>query len=372
MNRKRSGPRRLARESALSTLRRVERVVDSRPWRRRPRRPCILPYRSYGTAEALDVRGRVVENRGLRRGEEGESRWKHLVQVGKRILSREIPGAAITATWNGRTVHGLSDDEGYFHLRIETPPDGHRALWEEVEVRVDGFPGTTRAHVLIPPEEARFGIVSDIDDTVIRTDATSLYRMLRTVLLENAHVRLPFEGVSAFYRELHADRNPLFYVSSGPWNLYDVIEQIFELREIPLGPLFLQDWGIDEDKFIVAPHDEHKREHIDTIVGSYPALPFILIGDSGQRDPEIYDAVARHYPGRILAIYIRDVERARRSDAVAELASALLRDTGVETILVPDTLTAARHALSHGWITESGFRSISGEKKSDEAAEQKL
>lgn len=335
-------------------------------------RPCILPYRSYGAARELDVKGRVVEDRGLRRGEEGESRWKHLVQVWKRIFSREIAGVAISARWKGTEARGTSDDEGYFHLRIEVPEGAHRALWEEVEVQADGFSGTACARVLTPPEEARFGIVSDIDDTVIRTDATSLYRMLRTVLLENAHVRLPFEGVAAFYRELHADRNPLFYVSSGPWNLYDVIEQIFELRAIPPGPLFLQDWGIDEGKLIVAPHDEHKREYIDTIVGSYPALPFILIGDSGQRDPEIYDAVARHYPGRILAIYIRDVGAARRSEAVAELAAALQRDTGVETVLAPDTITAARHALSHGWISENGLREIAGEKASDEEADQKL
>ena len=71
-------------------------------------------------------------------------------------------------------------------------------------------------------------MISDIDDTIVRTGATSLLMMLRVVLLSNAHTRLPFQGVAAFYGALARgasgqDSNPLFYVSSSPWNLYDVL-----------------------------------------------------------------------------------------------------------------------------------------------------
>jgi phosphatidate phosphatase APP1 len=190
--------------------------------------------------------------------------------------------------------------------------------------------------------------------------------MLGTVLLENAHVRLPFEGVAAFYRALHRGRNPIFYVSSGPWNLYDLLAEVFEIRGIPAGPIFLQDWGLEEEKLLVRRHDDHKREQIDAVVATYPSLPFILIGDSGQRDPEIYADVARRHPGRIRAIYIRDVTEDPRESAVREIAAAIERESGVPTLLVEDTIAAAQHAAANGWIEAAEVPAIVGEKRKDE------
>ncbi|HVR44095.1 MAG TPA: phosphatase domain-containing protein [Thermoanaerobaculia bacterium] len=357
----------------LGLMLRLERALE----RRRPPRGIagtaafVQTYRAFGTRSVLHAKGRVLGDRGLRRAADGDSRWVHLRQTWKRIFTRKIAGAALFARYGEITVAGSTDDEGYFHLEVpvagSVPDDG----WVEVEVALAERPDVrASAQVLVPPPDAAFGIVSDIDDTVIRTDATSLFRMLRAVLFENAHVRLPFEGIAAFYRALHHGRNhgrnPIFYVSSGPWNLYDLLDHLFELRGIPPGPVFLQDWGFDRGKLIVAPHDEHKREHIDTVVRTYPSLPFLLIGDSGQRDPEIYAALARRDPGRILAAYVRDVAGRRRHDEVARLAEALRRDTGVDMILVGDTIAAAEHALSQGWIAPDDLPRIRGEKEEDE------
>lgn len=346
------------------------------PFRRRgwdPKRALIDPYRSYGTRRVLHVKGRALVNRGVKRAETSDSRLRTLVQTWRRIFSREIPGAEVEAEWRGHRAAGTTDREGYFHLRLE-PVDARDAdEWEEVEVRLlrgDAPVARAMAPVLLPRPDAELGIVSDIDDTVIRTDATTLFRMLRTVVFQNAHARLPFEGVAAFYRALHRGKNPIFYVSSGPWNLYDLLEHIFELRGIPPGPLFLQDWGIERGKLIVAPHDEHKLENIDTIVGTYPDLPFLLIGDSGQRDPEIYERVARHYPSRVRAIYIRDVTTRRRHDEVRHLGDELERETGVLLVLVPDTLSAARHAAERGWILPDSIPEIAGEKERDRSSEE--
>ena len=92
----------------------------------------------------------------------------------------------------------------------------------------------------------RFGIISDIDDTVIRTDATSLLGTFRSTMLANARTRLPFPGVAALYRALHgAGTNPLFYVSSSPWNIYDMLSDVLAIRGIPAGPLLLRNWGLE-------------------------------------------------------------------------------------------------------------------------------
>src|SRR5690606_38566502 len=99
--------------------------------------------------------------------------------------------------------------------------------------------------------------------TVLRTDATSFIKMMKQTFTRNATTRLPFEGVAAFYRALHMGskidqyKNPLYFVSSSPWNLYDMLEEFWTLNEIPAGPFLLRDLGITEDKFIKTGHMQH-------------------------------------------------------------------------------------------------------------------
>src|SRR5205085_2787521 len=166
-------------------------------------------------------------------------------------------------------------------------------------------PVTAIVRVHVPADTARFGVVSDIDDTVIQTDATDVVRMARAVLLGNAHTRLPFPGVVDLYRALRdgpggACDNPLFYVSSSPWNLYELLEETFALRGVPPGPLLLRDWGLSSSG-LPTRHAGHKRAAIARIFETYPTLPFILVGDSGQEDPEIYASLMRDHPHRVLA-----------------------------------------------------------------------
>ncbi|HEY0593577.1 MAG TPA: phosphatase domain-containing protein [Thermoanaerobaculia bacterium] len=360
------------RRGLLKALLAGDRVADriARSGRSDPKRMMIQPYRSYGTPAVFHVRGRVLRDRGIGRATPRDTRWKNFTQTWKRVFSSEVAGARVAAVYRGKRVEGIADDEGYFHLTIEDCDVEGLNLWEQVEVSLvgEGSRGGVLVPVLVPTDRAEFGIISDIDDTVIRTEATSLVRMLRTVLLENAHVRLPFEGIAAFYRALHRGLNPIFYVSSGPWNLYDLLAEVFEILGIPAGPIFLQDWGLDEEKLIVRRHDDHKREQIEAIVATYPSLQFILIGDSGQRDPEIYEDVARRYPGRIRAIYIRDVTEGPRESAVREIATRIGTEHGIPTLLVPDTMSAARHAAANGWIASDELPAIEGEKEKDEAA----
>jgi phosphatidate phosphatase APP1 len=181
--------------------------------------------------------------------------------------------------------------------------------------------------------------------------------MGREVLFGNAHTRIPFPGVGAFYRALHDGGNPLFYVSSSPWNLYDVLSQFLHLHRIPAGPMDLRDWGIASSGSIGG-HHGHKRAAIDRILATYPRLPFILVGDSGQEDPEIYRSVVHDHPERVLAIYIRSVVPDRaRIDAV-EVLGQELADHGIDLVLAHDTVDAARHAAARGWIPAAAVESV--------------
>jgi phosphatidate phosphatase APP1 len=198
-------------------------------------------------------------------------------------------------------------------------------------------------HVIVPPSTAAFGVISDIDDTVIVTGATNLGQMMRSLLFENAATRVAFEGIADLYKALHRDRNPIFYVSSSPWNLYDLLADFMAINGIPHGPMFLQDWGIDESTLLHTSHQLHKTREIQSILEYYPRLPFVLIGDSGQRDPEIYLQVIRANPGRIRVAYIRDVTAAPRDRAVGLIAEEAAV-AGAEIVHVADSRAALAHA----------------------------
>jgi phosphatidate phosphatase APP1 len=233
--------------------------------------------------------------------------------------------------------------------------------------------GRVETSIFIPTAEAKFGIISDIDDTVMQTHATQLLQMARTVFLGNARTRLPFPGVAAFYRALQAGTaeipyNPLFYVSSSPWNLYDLLLEFFILQDIPLAPLFLRDWGISRSELLPTGHKGHKLTIIQQLLDFYPSLPFILIGDSGQEDPEIYHHIIQQNPKRILATYIRNVLTDPERDASIAALAQEAADAGSALILDKDTHIMAQHAAANGWIAAEALPEIEAAKEKDEAA----
>lgn len=326
----------------------------------------IMPYRGFGTPQTLSLQGRVLVEKDLTH-QDYDTVWDNMLAMYRRFESDEVPGIRIRASYRGIERVVVTDEEGYFDVtlspEVPVPAD---LLWHEVELEVLEA-GDDRAHprvqatgrVLVPPPRSAFGVISDVDDTILQTHAASFLKMARLTLTGNARTRLPFDGVAALYRALHAGPppNPLFYVSSSPWNLYDLLIDFMALNDIPPGPLLLRDLGLDRDKFIKASHDEHKREKIERILSTYPALPFILIGDSGQHDPEIYLRVVRDFPGRILAVYIRDVSGSER-DAAVQALSEQARTNGVELLLVPDSKAAAEHAAGRGFIPSSAVDGI--------------
>ena len=170
--------------------------------------------------------------------------------------------------------------------------------WHAVEIELlepkprSGRAVRARADVLVPASTARFGVISDIDDTVVWSDVGRKLRMLAMLMRGNARTRKPFKGVAAFYQALHRgaggdEGNPVFYVSSSPWNLYTPLLDFLSVNGLPRGPLMLKDFG-EHLLFEPGDHRAHKRRCIEPVFATYPDLSFVLIGDSGEQDPEIY------------------------------------------------------------------------------------
>lgn len=335
----------------------------------------IVTYRSYGTLNRLYVKGRVLKDKGIRSATDKDTIWNNLLSMYKRFESDEVPGAQLKVIFQDTPHFVTTDHEGYFTLNLFTEvPITWNDMWHEVSIELveaplDVAPGLKNtAHVLVPPADAEYGIISDIDDTVVKTTATNLLAMSRNTFFHNAHSRLPFAGVSEFYKSLQLGRNgkrnnPFFYVSSSPWNLYDLLIDFLDINDIPEGPVLLRDFGLDVNKES-ASHMGHKYKEIRNILLTYPHLDFVLIGDSGQEDPAIYREIVSNFPGRILAIYIRDVQLSDREKIAIDISRALTHDK-VEMVIVDNTVEAAEHASKAGLILKKEIPKITIDKKQD-------
>lgn len=336
----------------------------------------MLPYRGHGNHTDLYLKGRVLEQSNLVPPKEQDTVWDNILNMYARAFSNEITGAEVLARFQGQSYTAFTDRDGYFNLHISpSAPLDLARIWHPVDLeliapKAQGQEMTTaRAEILIPPPQAAFGVISDIDDTVVQTNATDLFKMARTVLLNNAYTRIPFAGIAAFYRALQAGPtgagyNPIFYISSSAWNLYDLFTDFFALHDIPTGPLFLRDYHIDDQHFIRVGHAGHKLERIRPLLDTYPQLPFVLIGDSGQEDPEIYREVVRSHGQQIRMIYIRDVTGVERHQTVQKIA-AEVQNMGVAMVLVADTIAAAEHAVAEGLIAPEALPSIQADQRKD-------
>ena len=337
----------------------------------------IVPYRGHGTRDRLYVHGRVLQSQGVSPATATDSTWRNLLNTIRRLESDPLPRALVRARVGGVDHDLVADDEGFFGEWIPTgAAPAAESLWQPVDLQLlgplppDHAPVHATELVMVPPVEAAYGVISDLDDTVIQSHITSFLRAARTMLLDNARTRLPFPGVAAFYQALHNGNsispNPIWYVSSSPWNLHDVLSEFLELQGIPMGPLLLRDWDLNRAMTASDRHLTHKGALIREIIKLHPTLPFILIGDSGQHDPEIYKAIVEEFPDRILAVYIRNVLKAPERIAAIQALAEEVRAARSSLILADDTLAAARHAAEHGWITKESLAGIGEEKRADE------
>lgn len=339
--------------------------------------PMILPYRGFGNENIVYFRGCVLEDKGLCTPEVQDSIWDNMIAMIKRFASDEIPGVKLSATFMGETKEFETDEKGFFEISfVPKNPVDPKDAWQPValELLEDVIPDqeevTATGQIMLLTHTSEFGVISDVDDTILISKATNTWKKLRLMLFKNAHSRLPFEGVAAFYRALQAGisntYNPIFYVSSSEWNLYDLLVDFCKVRGIPKGPFLLQTLEEDWYKFWKSGGGthSHKVDKIRHILSTYHDLKFILIGDSGQKDAEIYSRIVEEFPDRILAIYIRDVSKPKRQRYVRTIGEGI-EHTGVEMLLVKDTEEAAKHAIERGFISEKYLKSIKKERQRD-------
>ncbi|CAN5572542.1 App1 family protein [soil metagenome] len=353
----------------------------------------IQPYRGYGTREQIYLMGRVFRQPQFGKNIADGTLLRDVADVARRLTRWGRGDAKLIARYDGSECRTTTDKDGYFrvHLHLDQTPPIDR-LWHQVELEVSsrGDRHREKAEVFIPPATARFVVISDIDDTVMYTGVVNKAKMLYRLFVQDADSRVAFPGVGALYRALHDgkngdEQNPMLYVSRAPWSIYEVLERFFQTQQIPLGPvLFLREWGLTLQRPFPKRASSHKRDLIEDMLARYTELPFILIGDSGQHDPEVYAKVVAQHPERVLAVYIRNVSKPdSRIDEIKKLADEVAR-AGSTLVLASDSEAMAKHAAEHGWIaadriaeviaddTDSELHEDSVEEHSPEGVEKTL
>lgn len=323
----------------------------------------IIDFQSYGTNSHFYARGRALEDESI--DLEANNTWQLIVNFWKRFETDKIKYVGLDLKLPNNTIlKTTTDAKGYYKiyanlkdLEALTNDEGwlsYELSYNDVTIKrtiqnENRFPG----ELLIPSRNAQFGVASDIDDTILHTGVVSLlkWRLIYNSIFKGALSRTPLEGAADLYDKLHRgvsgeNANPIFYVSHGPWNLYRYLELFLKVNDFPKGPILLRTFN----EFIKKkPQDEkpQKQKEILNLLRTYPELPFILIGDSGEHDPDIYMEIAEEYPNRILAIYLRSVKHKKRMLRVHGLVENY-KTTPV--LMVENSAQAIDHARLHGFI----------------------
>ncbi|HET8855696.1 MAG TPA: phosphatase domain-containing protein [Salinimicrobium sp.] len=329
----------------------------------KPRTMRLVPYRSYGTGSHLYLLGRALYNEKLKMLKD-QSFFHTIKNTYKQFESDEIPHIRVALKIpDGPVLEAKTGEEGYFlfskittfNLKALADKEG----WARFEVSfLEQTQGSKiladnrfEAELLIPRATSTFGIISDIDDTIMHTGVNSFlkWRVAHNSLFKNAHKRVFLKGAPEFYRLLHRgksgkEQNPVFYLSNSPWNLYQYLRIFLDINDFPKGPILLRDFS---SPFGRKPEKPHKQKEMINLLNTYPHLNFILIGDSGEHDPRIYTDIALKYPDRILAIYLRSVKHKRRMRKVREMVENF---TKVPVLSVETSAEAEIHAREHGFI----------------------
>jgi phosphatidate phosphatase APP1 len=321
----------------------------------------IKAYHGYGHVEMMTIFGHVFKLSPIPRRKYRQSFLRNTWALLRLFMVKPYPELEVELLWENKTFKTKTDCDGFFKFEWKDEPPLPYGFQECIfKAYNNGIQiAETLGHVYIP-HTTQYGFISDIDDTFLISHSSNLRKRLFVLFTENARSRDPFEGVVRHYQMLALSNttaempNPFFYVSSSEWNLYDYILEFVIVNEIPKG-VFLLNQLKRFNQLLKTGQNNHKTKftRIVRILENYPKQKFVLLGDSSQQDPYIYEAIVAHFPNQIHAVYIRDVQAKNR-----EKASEVLRNIeskGVPCCFFEHSEEAILHSRKIGLIGDGAL-----------------
>ena len=289
--------------------RQVDRALRRRGWGNR-----IIGHVGYGSPDFVRILARVLLGRtrgpveddpqddttyGGLRSTDGRNRgWKAFVLA----PAMDVP---VTVRVGEQLAHGRSDRSG--HVDLTFHDHGLAPGWHDVTISAL-HADPVQASVFVIGPDVSYGLVSDIDDTVISTSLPRIMIAAWNTFVRHEGARHVVPGMAPMYRELldHHPGAPIVYVSTGAWNTAPTLTRFLKNHGYPRGPLLLTDWGPTNTGWFRS-GQEHKRASLDRLARDFPGIRWVLIGDDGQHDPKIYQDFAEARPELVDAILIRQL-----------------------------------------------------------------
>lgn len=269
--------------------------------------PQTIAYQGYGSTDWVRVLGRVLLTgkpapgsrafHAARNGTQNVRGWRAFTSVPVQFIEVEI-------TIGGVTTSVQADRGGLIDtvVAVQLSPGWHTAV-----LRADGTePVETLIRVIDP--DAKFGIVSDIDDTVMVTALPRPFLALWNTFVLSERARMATPGMAVLLDRLtieHPDA-PVIYLSTGPWNAAPTLARFLSRNMYPSGALLLTDWGLTQDRWFRSGR-EHKHRNLERLAKEFPDMRWLLIGDNGQHDEQIYSDFAQENADKVAAIAIRQL-----------------------------------------------------------------
>ncbi|KAL4786316.1 hypothetical protein BJX76DRAFT_321531 [Aspergillus varians] len=234
----------------------------------------------------------------------------HLMERIRPFLSTPMVGMAVTVFFyndeNSQSRNITTNESGHFSIRVSLSfvPTHVRVLASEELSAV-------KAIEIIEPKG--ISMISDVDDTVKHSAiASGAKEMCRNVFVRELS-DLTIEGVTDWYAEMVKLGVEIHYVSNAPWQLYPLLDRFFKMAGLPTGSFHLKEYsGMLQGIF--EPTADRKKGALEQIMQDFPDRQFILVGDSGEADLEVYTDLVLANPGRIIGIFIRDITTSEQTN----------------------------------------------------------
>ena len=281
--------------------------VDNAILRRRAKRArekgftaVVIPYTGYGSTTWVRVLGRVLLSRDQQRPEvepAGARGWRSFTSI-------PVEKAQVEVRIDGQTSTITADRSGIVDVVVEASlPPG----WQRIELTVEGST-PVHAQVFIVAPDIEFGLVSDIDDTVMVTALPRPMLAAWHTFVVNEHARSTTPGMPVLYERLigRYPGAPVIYLSTGAWNVAPTLTRFLSRNLYPPGALLLTDWGPTAQRWFRS-GQEHKASNLERLSREFPRIKWLLVGDDGQHDPEIYGAFLKEHPDHVRAVCIREL-----------------------------------------------------------------
>lgn len=282
----------------------LERRFRAFGWRNR-----VITYIGYGNPDTVRVLARVVLTPGRQR-RTGASRRARERRGWSNFVNVVAQGCQLQVTVGDRQVTATTDRGGYLDLQVRG--HGLEPGWHDVLITAhDAEPVYARVRVIGP--ETTIGLLSDIDDTILVTALPRPLIAAFNTFVRHQTARRAVPGMAQFYRNFlrrHPDA-PVFYLSTGAWNVVPTLTRFMRRHEYPTGPMLMTDWGPTNTGWFRS-GQQHKRTALRHLAGEFPQVRWLLVGDDGQHDPDLYAEFADEQPDRVTAIAIRELTPAQQ------------------------------------------------------------